>query len=71
MGSGREMVANGAKQGDLIEKIMQKSFEITVVGEAMLKWSHNSTLFCTLSHYSTAFSSHGLRSGLYTQVRSQ
>ena len=22
-----------------------------VVGEAMLKWSHNSTLYCTLSHF--------------------
>jgi hypothetical protein len=26
-----------------------------VVGEAMLKWSHNSTLYCTLSHFPTPF----------------
>jgi len=55
VGSGDKMVENGAKTQSPTLEIMQNFFEITVVGEAMLKWSHNSTLYCTLSHRTTPF----------------
>ena len=41
---------NGSNEGEFIVESIVYRFVRSVVGEAMLKWSHNSTLYCTLSH---------------------
>ena len=41
---------NGSNEGEFIVESIVYRFVRSVVGEAMFKWSHNSTLYCTLSH---------------------
>ena len=46
---------NGSNEGEFIVESIVYRFVRSVVGEAMLKWSHLFTLYCTLSHYSAPF----------------
>ena len=52
---------NGSNESDHTVESIVFAESRPVVGEAMLKWSHNSTLYCTLSHFPTPFRPHHLR----------
>jgi hypothetical protein len=45
--------SNGSNESDHTVESIVFAESRPVVGEAMLKWSHNSTLYCTLSHFPT------------------
>ena len=42
---------NGSNKGEFIVESRVFAESRPVVGEAMLKWSHLFTLYCTLSHF--------------------
>ena len=46
---------NGSNETDPMVESIVYTIARPVVREAMLKWSHNSTLYCTLSHFSHQF----------------
>ena len=71
MGSGDKMVANGKKSGDLTEKIIENFLRSRWM-ERLCSNGHTIPHFIALCHTEPLhFESHGLRSGLYTQSRTQ